>query len=169
MNKSIKYVGLDPAIRHSGVCISCDGTLMYRVFNNGVTLKSTVNEYLQYASDIVHSIAEISTYHTVLVIDFTTKAYRQRANQQALLSTFIGMIIGKLDVYVECCDRILLDPKILRSYVGLKPTATKEDVWVAYDVPDIEWDKFGDLRDAYALMEYGRLNYLNGYEDISNG
>lgn len=169
MTTSIKYVGIDPAIRHSGVCIYYDGKLNYRLFEDGVTLKSTINEYLQYASDIAHTIAEIPTNHTVIVIDFTSKTYRLRAHQQALVAMFIGMILGKLDAYVESCDRLLVDPGILRRYVGLPPTASKEDVWVAYEVPLIEWDKFGDLHDAYALMEYGRRNYLDGYKRITNG
>jgi len=162
--RDVLFVGLDPAIRHTGICAEHEGIFRYAQFS-GVSLKSVVWDYLRYSKDIIATIAGqlVLASHSVVSIDFTTATYGQRAHQQAIFSMFVGMLVSEVTHYgTSRVDFLLVEPRLVRSYVGLPPKAPKRDVWEAYELTDID-DYSEDVNDARVLMSFGKQEYLNGY------
>lgn len=163
-DNDVLFVGIDPAIQHTGICAEYNGVFRYNQLN-GVPLKSVVWDFLRYSRDIVDTVAGqlVLASHSVVSVDFTTASYRQRAHQQAIFSMFVGMVLSEVAHYgTSQVDFLLVEPRLVRSYVGLPPKAPKCDVWEAYGLWDVA--KYSeDVNDARVLMDFGKQEYLNGY------
>lgn len=161
MSKKVAYVGIDMAIRHTGVCCMLNRLIFFEdIPKSNLSLKSNLDDYAAFSRYVTSQIAQHIPvgYKVVVGIDITYRSYRQRAQQQTKTALLIGITLGCLKGVYGDLLIVPVDPTKIRRHANLSPHATKDEVWAAYRLDNVD-DRSEDCNDAYALCKYVKIYF----------